>query len=66
MPSKQIFNFAVFGRHATSADFIKNLHEKRFPVPTVIISEDDEYIRDQRLLKLFDLYGNLEPLAEKG
>lgn len=66
MPSEQNFNFAVFGRHATSADFIKKLHEKGFPVPTVIISKDDEYIRDQRLLKPFDLYGNLELLAEKG
>ena len=66
MPSEQNFNFAIFGRHATSADFIKSLHEKGFPVPTVIISEDDEYIRDQRLLKPFGLYGDLESLAEKG
>jgi methionyl-tRNA formyltransferase len=66
LPSEQNFNFAIFGRHATSADFIKSLHEKGFPVPTVIISEDDEYIRDQRLLKPFGLYGDLESLAEKG
>ena len=66
LPSEQNFQFAIFGRHATSADFVNKLHEKGFPVPTVIISDDDEYIRDQRLLKPFGLYGELENLAEKG
>jgi methionyl-tRNA formyltransferase len=66
LPLKQNFNFAIFGRHATSVDFVNKLREKGFSVPTVIISEDDEYIRDQRLLGPFGLYGNLERLAEKG
>jgi methionyl-tRNA formyltransferase len=66
LSSAKNFNFAIFGRHATTVDFTNKLHEKGFPVPTVIASENDQYIRDQRLLDPFGLFGNLESLANKG
>ena len=42
------------------------LHERNFPQPTVIVSDDNEYIRDKRLLRPYGLFGEIEDHAEKG
>lgn len=60
------FKFAVFGRIIHTDNFIKSLRAHGFPVPLVITSLDNEYIRDKRLLTPYGLYGDLESLANAG
>jgi len=66
MKNKKEYRFAIFGRIVYTDHFIKELHQKGFPKPLVIVSEDDEYLRDKRLLSPYGLYGNLESLQDKG
>ena len=58
--------FAILGRIIYSDHFIKELHRNGFPKPVVIVSPDEGYLRDRRLLEPFGLWGDLEALEEQG
>lgn len=65
MRNPKEFNFAIFGRIIHTDYFIKALHKNGFPMPLVITSPDEEYIRDKRLLIPYGLYGDLESLEKE-
>ena len=66
MPRAEEFRFAIFGRIVYTDHFIKELHRLGFPKPLVIVSPDEEYVRDRRLLSQFGLFGDLEACAAEG
>ncbi len=58
--------FVIFGKIIHTDFFIKLLHEYGFPRPLVIVSLDEEYYRDEKLLSPLGLYSKVETLAERG
>ena len=64
--NKNELKFTIFGRIIHTDYFVKQLHERGFPLPLVIVSPDQEYLRDQRLLSQYGLYGDLEELLDQG
>lgn len=58
--------FVVFGKIIHTDYFIKLLNDNGFPKPLVIVSLDEEYYRDERLLSKYGLYSNVEELADQG
>lgn len=66
--SKDLSNirFAVLGKIIHTDFFIKSIAELGFPKPLVIVSLDEEYYRDERLLAPHGLYSDIEKLADKG
>jgi len=60
------YRFAVFGKIIHTDFFIKLLNEYGFQKPLVIVSLDEEYYRDERLLEPYGLYSHIEELAENG
>ena len=55
--------FVIFGRIIHTDFFIKELKSRGYPKPTVIVSLDNEYFRDERLLGSYGLWSKLENLA---
>jgi methionyl-tRNA formyltransferase len=66
MPVPTDFKFTVLGKISYTDFFVKELYEKGFPAPLVIVSLDNEYIRDDRLLSAYGLKSNMEELADMG
>jgi len=60
------FKFAIFGRILYTDHFIRELHKNGFPKPVVIVSSDEEYKRDKKILAPLGLYGDLEKLEKEG
>ncbi len=60
------YRFVIFGKIIHTDFFIKLLNEYGFQKPLVIVSLDEEYYRDERLLEPYGLYSHLEELAEDG
>jgi len=57
--------FAVLGKIIHTDFFIRQLREHGFPKPLVIVSLDEEYYRDERLLEPYGLYSQIEDLAQE-
>jgi methionyl-tRNA formyltransferase len=60
------YKFVVLGKIIHTDFFIKQLRKYGFPKPLVIVSLDNEYHRDERLLKPYGLYSQVEDLAREG
>ena len=60
------YRFVIFGKIIHTDYFINLLDKYGFPKPLVIISLDEEYHRDERLLTPFGLNSKVEVLAKKG
>ncbi len=60
------YRFVIFGKIIHTDFFIRLLHKNGFPKPLVIVSLDEEYYRDERLLGPLGLYSDIESLAEDG
>jgi len=60
------YRFVIFGKIIHTDFFIKLLSEYGFPKPLVIISLDEEYYRDERLLSPYGLNSNIEDLSNQG
>ncbi|MDB4229116.1 formyltransferase family protein [Paracoccaceae bacterium] len=60
------YSFVIFGKIIHTDFFIKLLDRNGFPKPLVIVSLDEEYFRDERLLSPFGLYSDVEALARDG
>lgn len=66
MKNPRDFQFAIFGKIVYTDHLIKELVARGFPAPVVIISPDEEYLRDERLLRPFGLCSDLTELAQAG
>ena len=60
------YRFVIFGKIIHTDYFINLLDKYGFPKPLVIISLDDEYLRDERLLSPFGLNSKVEELSKNG
>ncbi len=60
------FQFAIFGKIVYTDHLVKELASRGFPAPVVIVSPDEEYLRDKKLLTSYGLYGDLDRLAAQG
>jgi len=60
------FRFVIFGKIIHTDYFVRKLNEDGFPKPLVIVSLDEEYHRDERLLTPHGLYSDIEKLAQDG
>ena len=58
--------FIIFGRISYTDYFIKALADNNFSIPIVIVSPDEEYVRDERLLETYGLRSNVEQLEKEG
>lgn len=58
--------FAVLGKIIHTDYFVKQLQKYGFPKPVVIVSLDEEYYRDEKLLEPYGLYSDIENLAKNG
>ena len=63
---KKKLKFVILGRIAYTDHFVKELNKYGFSKPLVIVSPDDEYIRDKKLLAPYGLDSDLEGLADLG
>ncbi len=66
MMKKNKYKFVIFGKIIHTDFFIKLLDKWGFEKPLVIISLDNEYHRDERLLTPYNLYSKIEDLAKDG
>ncbi|MBN1526107.1 MAG: hypothetical protein JW919_00780 [Candidatus Omnitrophica bacterium] len=66
MKQPKDFQFAIFGRIVYTDHLIKELHARGFPPPVAIVSPDEEYMRDKKLLTPYGLCGDMESLASRG
>tara|TARA_X000000368_G_scaffold412691_1_gene399512 strand:- start:114 stop:1154 length:1041 start_codon:yes stop_codon:yes gene_type:complete len=60
------YRFVIFGKIIHTDYFVKLLSEYGFEKPLVIISLDEEYHRDKRLLSPYGLDSKIEELAKEG
>ena len=60
------YRFVIFGKIIHTDYFVNLLYKHGFAKPLVIISLDEEYHRDNRLLTPFGLNSNIEELAKNG
>lgn len=60
------YRFVIFGKIIHTDYFVNLLNKYDFPKPLVIISLDEEYHRDNRLLAPFGLNSNIEELSNNG
>ena len=60
------YRFAIFGKNTFTEYFIKQLNKFNFNKPIIIVSPDQEYYRDKKLLQKYNLYCNIDNLKKKG
>ena len=58
--------FVIFGRIIHTNFFINELNKRGYEKPVVIVSPDNEYLRDKILLERYGLWSDLEFLEEQG
>ena len=66
LPPLRDISWAIFGRHPTQDSFIERLHREGCPAPIVVVSPEDNYARDRRLLIEHGLFGSLDQLVSEG
>ena len=59
------YRFAIFGKNTFTEYFIKQLNKFNFNKPIIIVSPDQEYYRDKKLLQKYNLYCNIDNLKKK-
>ncbi len=66
LPARHELRWALFGRHVHHDFLIQRLADAGCPPPLVVVSPDETYARDRRLLRPHGLYSELETFEERG
>lgn len=66
LPHRDKTKFAIFGKIHYLDYFIEKLHANGFSQPVVLISPEQQYERDRRLLEKYGYVSGLDSLIERG